>query len=236
MISEKRCSELVPCEEALGYKFNNIEILNKALTHKSYAYESGKQTKDNERYEFLGDAVFDLMVSEYMVKKFPQYQEGVLSKIRAVVVSETSLAEIAKKLNLGEFILLGKGEELSGGRKKPSILANALEAVAAAIYLDAGFEKAATVLLLNFVDSIDNAAVTSKYQDFKSELQEKTQLKLNTVPNYKVVGNSGPDHDKTFEVQVFIDNVPYGFGVGKSKKEAEQKAAQDALGKDNLPF
>lgn len=235
MISKERHEELSRCEKILGHRFNKIEVLNKSLTHKSYAYESGKQVKDNERYEFLGDAVFDLMVSDYMLKKFPHYQEGVLSKIRAAVVSEGSLAKIARNLTLGDFLLLGKGEEQSGGRNKPSILANSLEAVAASIYLDAGFEKAVSTLLVNFVKDIDNAAVTSRYQDFKSELQEKTQLKFNTVPQYKVVSDSGPDHDKTFEICVFINNVECGSGTGKSKKEAEQKAARAAIEKHNLP-
>lgn len=235
MISEKRLEALRLCEKVLGHKFENPQYLNKALTHKSFAYEKGKQIKNNERYEFLGDAVFDLMVSDYMIKKFPDYQEGVLSKIRSVVVSETSLAQIAQGLNLGEFLLLGKGEEQSGGRNKPSLLANALEAVAAAVYLDAGFEKAAQILLEHFVEGIDRAATTNEYKDFKSELQEKTQLKFNTVPQYVVAKDTGPDHNKTFEVNVLINAAVIGSGIGKSKKEAEQQAARAALEKGGLP-
>ncbi len=236
MISEERHAELNRCEEILGHRFEKVQHLNKALTHKSYAYEKGKHIKNNERYEFLGDAVFDLMVSDYMLNKFPGYQEGVLSKIRAVVVSEGSLSKIARKLKLGEFLLLGKGEEQSGGRNKPSILANTLEAVAAAIYLDAGFEKAVSILLINFMEGINSAATTNTYQDYKSELQEKTQLKFSTVPQYRVVSDSGPDHNKTFEICVLINNVEYGSGIGKSKKEAEQQAARTAIEKGGLPF
>ncbi|MBI5184691.1 MAG: ribonuclease III [Nitrospinae bacterium] len=236
MISEKRLKELNRFEKILDYRFENIQYLNKSLTHKSFAYESGKQTKNNERFEFLGDAVFDLMVSDYMVKKFPDYQEGVLSKIRSVVVSEGNLAHIAQSLNLGEFLLLGKGEEQSGGRAKPSIIANALEAVAASIYLDAGFEKARQVLLKYFLEGMDKAATTNKYQDFKSELQERTQLEFNTVPQYVVAKDTGPDHDKTFEVNVFINGAVFGSGTGKSKKEAEQQAARSALESGATPF
>lgn len=236
VLSRERRETLGRLEEILGYRFIDIHYLNKALTHKSFAYESGKNIKNNERLEFLGDAVFDLMVSDYMLVKFPKHQEGALSKIRSVVVSEGSLAKIAKNLNLGEFILLGRGEELSGGRNKPSILANALEAVGAAIYLDGGYEKTASVLLQNFSREIDQAASTNNYQDYKSELQERTQVRLNIVPQYRVARDTGPDHDKTFEVNVLINGVAYGFGVGKSKKEAEQQAARSALERGDLPF
>jgi len=234
MISRQRSEELHEFEEILGYRFKKLQHLNKAFTHKSFAYENGRQTKNNERYEFLGDAVLDLIVGDYMVQRFPLYQEGILSKIRSLVVSEAGLAKIAQGLDLGRFLLLGKGEEHSGGRGKPSILSNTLEAMTAAIYLDGGFEEAESVLLKHFVKSIDEAAFTNNYQDFKSELQERIQTKFNTVPQYKVVRDTGPDHDKTFEVQVHIKRKIYGSGIGKSKKEAEQKAARSTLEGNNF--
>ncbi|MGV7221325.1 MAG: ribonuclease III [Nitrospinales bacterium] len=216
-------------EKKIGYVFKEKKLLNKSLTHKSYANENTGGLKNNERFEFLGDSVLDLLVSEHMLKEYPQYAEGRLSKIRAAVVNEGCLADIAGGINLGEYLLLGKGEGLSGGRDKNSILANAFEALAGGVFLDGGLEKAATVFLPYLKSKILTFTGNGHFKDFKSELQEFTQVSRGCIPSYIITRESGPDHEKIFEVEVMIGNERMGEGSGRTKKEAEQMAAKFAL-------
>lgn len=233
MVAKNRREALAKLEESLDYSFREIKLLNKALTHKSYVNEKDESIKHNERFEFLGDSVLDLVVSDYMVRKYKDYKEGTLSKIRAAVVNESCLADLARKLDLGAFLLLGKGEEMSGGRNKASLLANAYEAVAGAIYFDSNLETAANVILPQIKNEINNFAETRISRDYKSYLQEYTQNKLFCIPVYKVTRETGPDHEKQFEVVVLVKDVKKGKGIGRSKKEAEQGAAKVALEKYN---
>jgi ribonuclease III len=212
-------------EGLLGYRFGSQELLERALTHRSHANETrGGAGGDNEKLEFLGDAVLDLVVGHLLMDRHPTLSEGELSVTRAQVVSEAGLSELAADLGLGEFLRLGKGEERTGGRHKPSLLADAFEAVVAAVYLDGGFDAARRLverLLERRLTGID----ASGFHDFKTRLQESAQAKLKSTPEYRVVGEAGPDHDKTFEVAVFIKEREWARAAGKSKKEAEQRAA-----------
>lgn len=228
---EKRKNELIPLQKALNYTFNDPHLLNKALTHKSYANEIDFPVKNNERFEFLGDSVLDLIVSNYMVREYDDLAEGSLSKIRAAVVNEGCLAKLAQNIDLGKYLLLGKGEHLSGGRQKSSILANAYEALVGALFCDSNFEAVSEVLLPTLIEEISKYKDTCKIRDFKSDLQEYTQDKLSCIPSYQVVGEKGPDHDKRFEIEVSVRNKVQGKGDGRSKKEAEQSAAMMAIEK-----
>jgi len=228
-VSSDRAQEVASLQETLGYAFSDLRLLNKALTHKSYVNERNETLKHNERFEFLGDSVLDILVSDYLVDEFGDYAEGTLSKIRAAVVNESCLADLARKIELGKYLLLGKGEDLSGGRDKPSLLANAFEAVAGALFRDGGLDSATRVFLPLVKVEISKFADSWSFRDFKSDLQEITQNKLVCTPSYKVVNEMGPDHAKEFEVNVKIKNKVMGKGFGKSKKEAEQAAAKIAL-------
>ncbi len=212
-------------ERLLGYDFVRPELLERALTHRSYANENRAGAgADNEKLEFLGDAVLDLVVGHLLMEQYPTLSEGELSVTRAQVVSEAGLSELAAELGLGEFLRLGRGEERTGGRNKPSLLADAFEAVVAAVYLDGGFEASRGLverLLRRRLSAVD----TSGFYDFKTRLQESSQAKLKATPEYRVVGEAGPDHDKTFEVAVHIKEREWARAHGKSKKEAEQRAA-----------
>ena len=230
-VPSDRINEVLPLQQRLGYSFVDIRLLNKALTHKSYVNERSESLKHNERFEFLGDSVLDVLVSDYLVCEFSDYAEGTLSKIRAAVVNETCLADLARKIELGKYLLLGKGEDLSGGRDKSSILADAFEAVAGALFRDGGLESTSKVFLPLLKDEISNYSYSCDFRDFKSELQEFTQNKWVCTPTYKVVNELGPDHAKEFEVTVTIKNHVKGQGLGKSKKEAEQAAAKIAIEK-----
>jgi ribonuclease-3 len=234
MLSSERIQELETLQKQIGYTFQDILLLNKSLTHKSYVNENSEPLKDNERFEFLGDSVLDLIVSGYLVKTFPDFAEGILSKIRAAVVNETCLAKLARQIDLGRYLLLGKGEALSGGREKNSLLANAYEAVAGAIYFDSNLETALEIYLPVLSKEIAKYAETDRYRDYKSELQEYTQTHFNCIPNYKIVDEKGPAHAKEFEVVVQIQENIHGRGNGKSKKEAEQAAAKSTLAGFNL--
>jgi len=234
MLSPERIQELDSLQKQIGYTFQNILLLNKSLTHKSYVNENSEPLKDNERFEFLGDTVLDLIVSGYLVKEFPDFAEGILSKIRAAVVNESCLAELARQLDLGRYLLLGKGEAASGGREKNSLLANAYEALAGAIYFDSNLEMAMEIYLPVLSEEIAKYAETDRYRDYKSELQEYTQTHFNCIPNYRIVDEKGPAHAKEFEVVVHIQESIHGRGNGKSKKEAEQAAAKTALAGFNL--
>ena len=227
--SENRMKELSSLQNKINFKFSDLELLNKALTHKSYANEKSKSLKHNERLEFLGDSVLDILVSDFLVHKYSDFAEGILSKIRAAVVNESCLAKLARKINLGDYLLLGKGEDLSGGRNKPSILADAFEALAGAVFRDGRLDAASNIFLPLLIEEIENTAESWSFRDFKSDLQEYTQNKLVCIPSYKVVREMGPDHAKEFEVVVMIKNEVQGKGLGKSKKEAEQAAAKIAM-------
>jgi len=228
-LSEPRLKELDSLQRLADYKFLDIKLLNKALTHKSYANEKSKNLKHNERMEFLGDSVLDILVSNYLVEKFTDFSEGTLSKIRASVVNESCLANLAQKIHLGNYLLLGKGEDRSGGRDKPSILADAFEALAGAVFRDGGLEAASNIFLPLLVGEINKIAESWSFRDFKSDLQEYTQNKMVCIPSYKVIREFGPDHAKEFEVVVMIKNEVWGKGLGRTKKEAEQAAAKIAI-------
>lgn len=217
-------------QKRLSYSFTEPKLLRQALTHKSYLNESKDKTvKDNERFEFLGDAVLDFIISEALVERFPELPEGDLSKMKAKVVSEGTLARIAKGIDLGSFLFLGKGEEITSGRGKSSLLADAMEALIAAIYLDGGFAAVREVVLKEFDLPLQETTRPDLVVDYKTELQEYCQQAFGLLPYYRVIQESGPDHQKTFEVEIEIRGKTFGVGIGKSKKEAEQKAAEITL-------
>lgn len=222
---------LEPLEKNLNYKFENIKLLKTALTHSSYANENKmKITDNNERLEFLGDAILSLIVSQYLYKKYPYYPEGELTKIRAKVVCESSLAFAARKINLGEYLLLGKGEEATGGRDRDSILGDAIEALVGAIYMDSDFQVVNNLLLENFeADIVYAVAKGALFIDYKTELQENLQKITRARIEYRVVKEEGPDHNKIFYMDVMVDDKIVGTGTGRNKKEAEQMAAKEAL-------
>jgi ribonuclease-3 len=214
----------------LNYCFTGVDTIEEALRHSSYVNENRDlKLNDNERLEFLGDAVLDLAISHILMEKFTDLNEGDLSKYRATVVNESSLCKVAKGLDLGEYILLGKGEELTNGREKPSILANTMEAVLGALYLDTGFEKTRDIISLLFAPLINSIKSKKSSNDHKSMLQEYTQNHLKILPEYLLVDESGLPHNKTFKVAVKIGEALLAEGTGKSKKEAEQKAAREAF-------
>ena len=215
-------------EIALGYRFQNITLLQNALTHSSYANERWhNRLLSNERLEFLGDSILGMVVAEHLYKNFPDRPEGELTRMRADMVCETSLAQVAARLNLGEHLLLGKGEERFGGRNRASILADAVESVIAASFLDGGME-AARGIIDRFV--LCDVPVSKLHNvDYKTALQELIQQKKNQVISYVLVGESGPDHDKVFTAEVRLNDAVIGTGTGSSKKRAEQDAARAAL-------
>jgi ribonuclease-3 len=215
-------------EARLGYDFVDRARLESALTHKSYLNENAEWGRpDNERLEFLGDAVLDLAVGHLLMEAAPERNEGELSKMRAAIVNELGLAEVAGELGLGEWLFLGRGEEQSGGRRKPSVLADACEALVAAVYLDGGYEHAFAVVKRLFGARVGSAREAGLL-DFKTRLQERA-ARTRVPVRYAVVREQGPDHDKTFEVAASIGDREYARGVGKTKKEAEQRAAELAL-------
>ncbi len=204
--------------------------MDNALTHRSYANENPLLgIQDNERMEFLGDAVLELGVSDMLMKKFPSYTEGQLSKLRASVVNEQPLAELARRFGLGEHLLLGKGEEISGGRDKNSLLANTFEALIAAVYLDGGFTCALLVVNRLFAPLVAEGTQELIYRDYKTALQELSQNRFKEMPQYTLVSEAGPDHNKIFTVTMAIPGVLETAGTGRNKKEAEQQAARKAL-------
>jgi ribonuclease III len=216
-------------QQTLRYQFNQTALMEEALRHSSYVNEQADdRLRDNERLEFLGDAVLNLAVGDLLMKAYPQMREGELSRIRANMVNESQLADVARQLGLGPHLLLGKGEIQSNGMEKNSLLANALEAMIAAIYLDGGFAAAFDFVAHHFDRLIQAAPEMSSGQDYKSRLQEAVQCTIKEIPSYRVVDESGPDHDKTFTVAVTVGEVD-AQGVGKSKKTAEQEAARRAL-------
>ncbi len=223
-------------EAVLGHTFRERAFLEQALRHASWCNEQpqasldakpGAKLEDNERLEFLGDAVLDLVVGHHLMTRYPQLREGELSVTRAQVVSEAGLSEVAAQLGLGQWLMLGKGEEKSGGRTKPSILADAFEAILAAVYLDGGFHAAQDMVSRLLTQRIETVEFKGFY-DFKTRLQETSQARLRATPTYRVVQEQGPDHDKRFVVAVTIGEDEWARAVGKSKKEAEQMAAAEA--------
>lgn len=215
-------------EEIIGYKFNNEELIVNALTHSSYANERKISSGSNERLEFLGDSVLSIVVSEHLYKNLTNVAEGDLTKLRASLVCEKSLHVFAKQINLGDFLLLGKGEENTGGRERPSILADAFEAVIAAIYLDGGIEPARKHILRFIPKDLEHSAKFA-FKDFKTVLQEVVQKNPEEKVEYVLIGEEGPDHNKRFVVEVMLNSQVIGKGKGRSKKEAEQLAAKEAL-------
>ncbi|MGL4362511.1 MAG: ribonuclease III [Cellulosilyticaceae bacterium] len=225
----QRLNEL---EEIINYEFKNLDILREAVTHRSFANEHRSHSiRDNERLEFLGDAILDLNISQYLFDKYPNMSEGDLSKIRASIVCEASLAKVAKSVGLGKYIMLGKGEEMTGGRERISILADLFEAVTGALLVDEGVSVVTEFLNTTLIASVDHLTVEDLYTDYKTLLQENIQKGSIEPLNYVVMDEKGPDHDKDFYVSVFHQEQCLGRGNGKSKKEAEQQAAKDALKK-----
>ncbi|GAK56799.1 ribonuclease 3 2 [Candidatus Vecturithrix granuli] len=221
--------------ERLGYRFQNYTLLRQALTHRSFVNETGDlEIEDNEKFEFLGDSVLGLVISDFLFRNFPRFREGDLSRVKSHVVSEPFLAEIARQLDLGDFLLLGKGEAASGGHEKNSLLANCYEAIVASIYLDGGIEAARNFLLACFQERIETLIEQQHILDHKSLLQEHSQEIFNCTPVYRLRQIIGPDHDKTFEVELLIKREVFSVGSGKNKKEAEQAAAKEALTKLNI--
>ena len=217
-------------ENAIGYHFNNISLLQNALTHSSYANERWHNSLlSNERLEFLGDSILGMLVAEYLYRSFPDRPEGELTRMRADMVCEKTLANVANHIGLGQHLLLGKGEEQGGGRSRDSILADAMESVIAATFLDGGM-SAAQDFIRKFI--LVETPVTKLHNiDYKTQLQELVQQKKNQVLSYELIGQSGPDHDKKFDVEVTLNGKVVGTGSGRSKKRAEQDAARAAIEK-----
>lgn len=214
-------------EKTIGYTFDNKALLKEAITHSSYANEKHNGSKCNERMEFLGDAVLSIISAEYLFSRFPELPEGKLSKIRSSLVCTQSLSSFAREINLGGYLLLGKGETSSGGADRPSILENAFEALIGAIYLDGGIESAKKFVLQFLSREVENNH--TNFKDYKTALQEVVQQNPDETLNYVPVGESGPDHDKRFEVEIHINSNVVASGIGRSKKQAEQEAAKQAL-------
>ena len=213
--------QIVEFEKSLGYQFKDEKLITEALTHRSY-----KKEVNNERLEFLGDAVMDLIVGEYLFELFPKAEEGMLSKLRAALVNEESFTKLAKRLNLGKFLYLSPAEENNNGREKPSILSSAFEAVMGAIYLESGFDVAKEVALQLLKAEFPKITPEELLKDYKTTLQEITQAHFGVVPEYRLISASGPDHKKEFEIGVYIQDKEYAKAKGKSKKTAQQEGAR----------
>ena len=221
--------EKLELEKSIGYTFKDKQLLNQALTHTSYAYENNVQS--NEKLEFLGDSILEFISSKYIYNTFNKLKEGEMTKVRATVVCEESLYNIAKKHNFSDFLNLGKSELLSGGKDRPAILADSVEAVIAAMYLDGGLTPTEKFILDNLKDKIEIATKHVGEKDYKTVLQEKLQVKGDVKIEYILINEIGPDHDKTFEVEVRCDGKKLAEGKGKSKKMAQIDAAKNAIEK-----
>ncbi|NLJ98592.1 MAG: ribonuclease III [Tissierellia bacterium] len=230
-LSPKRRKMLVEIQSDIDYSFDDLKLLNTSLTHSSYANENRmKNYENNERLEFLGDVVVNLIVSQYLYTSFAELPEGELTKKRATIVCESSLAFAARKINLGDYLLLGKGEEVTGGRNRDSILADAFEALVGAIYIDGGLEGTRQFLLGMFEQEVIYALSKGNlFIDYKTELQEVVQKNTRAKIEYIVEKEVGPDHNKKFYMNAIIENKIIGKGMGRNKKEAEQMAAKEAL-------
>ncbi|MBN2532923.1 MAG: ribonuclease III [Spirochaetales bacterium] len=227
-ISPERHKELILFQKLIGLRFRRLDLLNLAFTHRSYANEFQGDIDNNEKLEFLGDSILGLVINEYLFINLPGRTEGDLSKIKSFVVSESSLEVIAKKIKIDNFILIGKGEEYSGGRTKKAIIGDAMEALIGAYYLDSGFKKIKKFIYHHFIPEINKVLENRHRKDYKTLLQEYVQKKYKTYPKYSITQKKGPDHDKTFWMSVTIKSKIYGPGQGKNKKEAEQNAAMIA--------
>lgn len=219
--------QLERVEESIGYTFKNKELLKKALTHTSYAYENNVES--NEKLEFLGDSILEFISSKYLYKKYPKLKEGEMTKVRATVVCEKSLHKVAKLHNFSDFLYLGKSEQRNDGSQRPAILADSVEAVIAAIYIDGGIEEADKFIIDNLKDEIEEATKHVGDKDYKTVLQEKLQAHGEVKIEYEILREEGPDHDKTFEAEVKCNGKVLAKGEGKSKKEAHMEAAKKAL-------
>ncbi len=229
-MDESRRRALEGLAADIGYEFKDPALLDRALHHSSWVHEHPEEAAgSNERLEFLGDAVLELVITEHLFKRFGDASEGQLSKARSGVVNEARLAATARQLRLGEYLCLGKGEEGQGGRDKSSILADALEALVAAVYLDGGLEAARQVLVRLLAEDAERAISRAPKRDYKTRLQEKVQEIMHVTPRYRLVEALGPDHDKTFRVACLVEGKEMAQGTGKSKKEAEQDAARSSL-------
>jgi ribonuclease III len=225
VVSGERRKELQLFEKTAGIRFRKLDFLNLAFCHRSFANEYLKPVDNNEKLEFLGDSVLGLVVSGYLFRNLPDKAEGDLARIKSFVVSETSLDHIARSLKVDNFILIGKGEEYSGGRTKKAILADCMEAIIGAYYLDSGLKAVRNFILKNIIPEINKVLEDKHQKDYKTLLQELAQKRFKSYPKYVMVKKTGPDHDKTFWIDVKINNQSFGPGTGKNKKEAEQQAA-----------
>ena len=226
-IAPQRKNELQEIEKKLGTSFHNKSLFNQSLTHSSYGNE--KKIPDNERLEFLGDAVLKLVISEYLYLKFPERAEGDLTKIRATVISDDTLSYVARRFDLGSYLLLSANEKRTGGTRRKSNLANAFEAVIGAVFLDAGIGKSRELILGLLEKEIEKTSRAGYIRDYKSALQEFTQKRKWELPRYRVIKEAGPKHRKVFWIEVKIKGQRYGVGRGRNKKESEQRAAMQAL-------
>jgi ribonuclease-3 len=223
-------------EHTIGYEFRNKKLLLEALTHKSYYHENKTKTVSyNERLEFLGDSVISLIIVEYLFRHEHRYAESVLAKMKSYLVSESVLAGIARSIHLGDSVFFGKGEEATGGRDKQSILADALEALVGAVYLDGGYDKTGQIVLALFEDIMSDTMSSGDFCDYKTELQEMSQSLCGALPEYRVIRQRGEEHKRVFTVAVFLEGKKLGIASGRRKKEAEILAARKALEKIQLP-
>lgn len=223
---------LTELENILRYTFAKKDILVAALTHRSFFHEHpDKASEYNERLEFLGDSVLGFVIVEYLYLSDSSLTESIMAKAKSYLVKEAVLSEVAASLSLGKFLRLGKGEESTGGRRKRSLLADAAEAVFGAVYLDGGFDNARRLILSLFREKIDAVLISGEFHDFKTELQEMTQMLFSSIPEYRIIKQEGEEHSKVFTVEVRIEGKPFGSAFGKSKKEAETGAAYEALRK-----
>ena len=225
-------NDIAAFEDHLGYNFKNKKVLIEALTHRSFYHENPDKAENyNERLEFLGDSVLGFVIVEYLFSSERRLTESVMAKTKSYLVKESVLSEIANAISLGKYLRLGKGEEATGGRTKRSLLADAVEAVLGALYMDGGYNKAQELILRLFKEKIEAIMISGEFHDFKTELQEKTQMLFGSIPEYRMIKQEGEEHRKTFTVEVYIAGERLGTGYGKSKKEAETLAAREALHK-----
>jgi ribonuclease-3 len=229
-ISKKRRQELIEFQRSLGIRFRNLAILNTALSHKSYVNESEGDLENYEKLEFLGDSFLGLVVSDYLYNQEIYLKEGTLARIKSYVVSESTLYSVGKTINIQKYLLLGKGEEKSGGRHRKALIGDSIEAIIGAYYLDGGFSKARKLVKRLFAGEIENVEKNRHVKDYKSILQEYAQKRYKVIPHYTIINTEGPDHKRKFYVNVTVGKRTYGPGIGESKKQAEQNAASMALG------
>ncbi|MBN2899535.1 MAG: ribonuclease III [Clostridia bacterium] len=223
---ESRCK----LEDTIVYRFENLKLVKEALTHSSYANEKkSNKIRNNERLEFLGDSVLSIVISDYLFRNYPDLPEGELTKIRSKIVCEATLSDCARRIKLGNYMMFGRGEELTGGRERTSILADAWEALIAAIYLDAGLETAREFIMEQMSQIIEDAIQGKVFMDYKTRLQEVIQVEKSNRIRYELTGEEGPDHCKVFYSSVLLNDERIGEGKGRSKKESEQEAAKQAL-------